>query len=173
VASDLRAQTDELTGIYNRRCLNVQLPKYIERAERTGSPLALVLLDLDRLKLINDTRGHDVGDIALQRLATLLKNSTRKTDLPCRIGGDEFALLIANTVDEVAFSRSAAIVRAVAAMQIGTENAPLSITVSAGGTMFTAGDNAESLLKRADINLYVAKDNGRNTIVWKGQLRES
>lgn len=171
VASDLLAHTDELTGIYNRRCLNSQLPKYIERAERTSTPLAVLLLDLDRLKLINDTRGHHVGDIALQSVALLLKDMTRKSDLPCRIAGDEFAIVIGNTVDEVAYQRAEAIVRAVSEMRPNVEGAPLRLTLSAGGTMFTAGDSPDSLLKRADLSLYVAKDNGRNTIVWKGRIR--
>ncbi len=168
-ASDLLSQTDELTGIYNRRCLNIQLPKFIERSERTGAPLAVLLLDLNRLKLINDTRGREVGDLALKKLGTLLKNTTRKSDLPCRIGGDEFVVLLGNAVDEVAFGRSADIVRSVSEMKLG--EGPVRLTVSAGGTMLTAGDDAESLLKRADLNLYVAKDHGRNTIVWKGKVR--
>ncbi|MBL4632900.1 MAG: GGDEF domain-containing protein [Kofleriaceae bacterium] len=171
VASDLLAQTDELTGIYNRRCLNIQLPKFIERSERTGAPLAVLLLDLNRLKLINDTRGREVGDIALKKLGTLLKDTTRKSDLPCRIGGGEFVVLLSNAVDDVAFGRSADIVRSVSAIELSVGEVPVHLTVSAGGTMLTAGDDAESLLKRADLNLYVAKDHGRNTIVWKGRVR--
>ena len=84
-ATDLLAQTDELTRLYNRRCLNLQLPKFIQRAEASGNGLAVLLVDVDRFKPINDTHGHGAGDLVLREMAQLFKSRTRKTDLLCRL----------------------------------------------------------------------------------------
>ncbi len=170
--SDLLAQTDELTGLYNRRCWNTQIPKFVERAQTKGSELAVLLVDLDRFKLINDTYGHGVGDIVLKKVATLLKTSTRSTDLPCRIGGDEFAILLGSTQEAAARDRAAAIQRSVAALGIQAGDVTLEVTVSMGGAMYKSGDEPPALLERADESLYVAKENGRNRLAWMGHLHD-
>jgi len=171
-ASDLLAHTDELTGLYNRRCLNVQMPKFVDRAENTRSELAVLLVDLDKFKPINDTYGHGVGDLVLKEVASRLKNGTRKTDLPCRIGGDEFAILLGNTQHDAARERAASIQRSIAELDIPAGDQTLKITVSMGGAMYQTGDETHTLLKRADDSLYLAKDGGRNRLGWMGKLYE-
>jgi diguanylate cyclase (GGDEF)-like protein len=169
-ATDLLAQTDELTRLYNRRCLNLQLPKFMQRAEASGNGLAVLLVDVDRFKPINDTHGHGAGDLVLREMAQLFKSRTRKTDLLCRIGGDEFAILLGDTQEMPARDRASDIQRSVADLAIHMPGAVLAVTVSMGGTMFRPGDKPGTLIKRADESLYIAKDNGRNRLAWMGQL---
>jgi len=169
-ATDLLAHTDELTRLYNRRCLNTQLPKFMQRAEAAGLGLAVLLVDVDRFKPINDTHGHSAGDLVLREMAQLFKSRTRNTDLLCRIGGDEFAILLGGTREAPARDRAADIQQSVANLEIHMPGTVLGVTVSMGGTMFQLGDNADVLIERADESLYLAKENGRNRLAWMGQL---
>lgn len=168
-SQELLALTDELTGLYNRRCLNLQLESFITRSAGTGQGLSLMLIDLDGLKPLNDRYGHAAGDAALRLVADVIKKCVRKVDLPCRIGGDEFALVLYQSPVPQAVLRARQIGRAVAS-EAGS--ALLSVTVSIGGTMLVPGDTAEKLVERADGWLYMAKNSGRNCVVWEGRVVE-
>lgn len=97
LALNEQATRDGLTGLYNRRYFDETLADHIEAATRYGRELSLVLFDLDRFKHINDTHGHAAGDEALRQFANLLKQTARKADIACRIGGDEFAVILPET----------------------------------------------------------------------------
>ena len=88
------SQTDTLTGLYNRRYLLMALDQEMERTRRTGLPTSVIMLDLDHFKCLNDTYGHQFGDAVLVRMAVFLKDSVRKLDIPCRYGGEEFAVIL-------------------------------------------------------------------------------
>lgn len=163
---EVRAQTDELTGLYNRRCLMEQLSRGIEECGTTMNRVGLMMLDLDRFKLINDHYGHLAGDEVLRLVASVLRRFIRSADLPCRYGGDEFALLF-QAVEKMPVELRAedirAAVEALPPVRPGAER----ISVSIGGTVYRDGDTAECLLARADSNLYKAKSTGRNRVLWR------
>jgi diguanylate cyclase (GGDEF)-like protein len=163
---ELLAQTDELTGLYNRRCLMEQLSRCVDRANRTGESLALVILDLDHFKPVNDELGHMAGDKILKSIASIMKTGIRRSDLPCRLGGDEFAIVLPNVQPHIAATRAETIRRQIELVTF-LENAPEhDITASLGGTMFVPGETVEQLVKRADDELYRAKMKGRNRLSW-------
>ncbi|MEP6943402.1 MAG: EAL domain-containing protein [Betaproteobacteria bacterium] len=157
------AQFDSLTGLPNRTLFRDRLSQAMSRAERSGNPLALMLLDLDRFKEINDTLGHDAGDQLLQAVAERLTTALRTIDTVARLGGDEFTVIIedALSVDNVA---------CVAEKVVGSLAKPFPLddqeyylTVSAGITMYpmNPGD-IETLIMNADVAMYDAKDKGKN-----------
>jgi len=161
---ELLAQTDELTGLYNRRCLMDQLAKCMQRTEESGQGLAVVLIDLDNFKPVNDNLGHAAGDELLRRVAEIMRAAVRQSDLPCRLGGDEFAIVLPFVKSHVARKRSQAIRRQIEKMAgLGGD---LLVTASMGGTMYRTGEKAEELVARADELLYRAKDGGRNQLCW-------
>ena len=163
---EVLAQTDELTGLYNRRCLMEQLTRAVDRATQTGEGLALVLIDLDQFKPINDTYGHATGDIVLRRVGDVMRSGVRRSDLPCRLGGDDLAILLPNVATHVAAARAESIRRQIEEMPpiALAEGSP--ITASVGGTMYLEGESSEALIKRADEELYRAKQSGRNRMSW-------
>ena len=164
---ELLAHTDELTGLYNRRCLNEQLGKFIERAGSTGNALAVILLDLDEFKPVNDTLGHPVGDTVLVEAARLIRSSVRRADLPCRIGGDEFAVVLVDIDQEQAFRRAESIRTGISDADLPKGHSGIRVTASIGVAPYRPGDSPEDLIKRADEQLYVAKEAGRNrTACW-------
>lgn len=171
-AQELLARTDQLTGLYNRRCFEGQLEKFMHRARdpETSHSLAMVMIDLDNFKPVNDTYGHGAGDQVLVEVAAILRSSVRRSDLPCRLGGDEFALLLTDLTAAQAEARCLEVCRRVAAMDPPEEGATVRITTSMGGVMFLPGEGAAELLERADQELYRAKDAGRNCLSWQGDL---
>jgi diguanylate cyclase (GGDEF)-like protein len=162
--------TDPLTGLANRRRLLSAFADERNRAERYGTPLSLLLVDLDRLKQINDQRGHVAGDRALQVVAEALRRSCRITDLSARTGGDEFAILAVNTTATEALALAH---RVCATMRrLGIERYPdgrnaLRPTVSIGvADLDSAADASfEGLHSAADAALYAAKEAGRDRAV--------
>ncbi len=162
---DLLANTDPLTGLANRRHMLEFLSKELERARRQWQPLALVLLDLDHFKSVNDCHGHGVGDEVLVRLATVLKDSTRTIDLVGRWGGEEFCLALVNTQGEPAFCMTDRVRGAVQAHPFETSGGPLAITVSLGIADLRPDETSlDDLFRRADCALYEAKRYGRNRV---------
>lgn len=161
------AITDPLTGLFNRRYAMPHLSRIAERAAETGRPFALMLLDLDRFKAVNDRHGHAAGDAVLEQVAALLTDSMRPTDLIARIGGEEFLLVMPETTPALA-RRAAERLRARiegADMALPGVNETLTVSASIGVAI---GDGAETdvaaLMARADTALYAAKGGGRNTV---------
>jgi diguanylate cyclase (GGDEF)-like protein len=160
------SRIDWLTGLYNRRHFDYLLGQEINRAERYGRPLTLLLADSDNLKVVNDTFGHQAGDQLLSALASILRTDTRLGDTVVRYGGDEFVILLPDT-DPVGGHFLAERLRA--AVQEGgfvwqSQPVPVTITIGLASLPQDATDGA-SLLARADAALYVGKRAGRNRVV--------
>jgi len=170
VLQELREQTirDPLTSLYNRRFLHDYLERELIRAKRERAPLALIMMDLDRFKQINDSAGHQAGDQVLVEVGALLKRHVRGSDIACRYGGEEFAVVLPKTTLESARRRSAEICSAI-------RRAPdrlLGATASLGVALCpTHATDAEALLRAADRALYEAKRAGRNQVrIFAGRI---
>ncbi|MEZ5834239.1 MAG: GGDEF domain-containing protein [Geminicoccaceae bacterium] len=154
------ANTDELTGLGNRRCFIERARDATALARRFAQPLALLFIDVDGLKTLNDNDGHARGDLALRQLARVLKQGLRQTDYAARYGGDEFVVLMPNT-DMRAATLAAERLRGM----IEQSSDVLSLTVSVGLASTQGGQvSVEELVARADDALYVAKRSGRNQV---------
>ena len=163
LARDLRFQatTDPLTGLYNRLKFDEALASEMLRAKRYGTPLTLVLYDVDHFKLVNDLHGHQIGDGALVRLSQIVSVHVRNTDVLARWGGEEFVILAPGSDGEMArqaAEKLAAVIRRTVFDEVGA------ITCSFGIAQYAAGDSAATLIARADHALYRAKMNGRNRV---------
>jgi diguanylate cyclase (GGDEF)-like protein len=159
------AVTDELTGLSNRRRFDVTLEAEVERARRFGQPLALVLLDLDDFKDVNDAHGHQVGDEVLRAVARVLRDSCREVDEPARYGGEELAVVMPNTDLDGAEHLAERIRHGVAGLRVPVPDGAgtLAITTSLGvATMPASASDAPSLVEAADDALYRAKRSGKN-----------
>jgi two-component system, cell cycle response regulator len=158
-----QALRDTLTGLYNRRYLYEVAPGYIELAHRQRRSLCVVLIDIDHFKRVNDTHGHHVGDLVLQGLARLLTQRLRKSDIVCRYGGEEFALVM----PEVSSAQATALIEELmadfATLDVLAGGLPLAgHTYSAGVAEFPSeATSLEPLLRVADTHLYRAKETGR------------
>lgn len=161
-----RAFVDDVTGAYNARYLFTALDHEIRRAERYGSQLTLLFLDIDRFKLVNDNHGHLVGSRTLRRLAEVLAGCIRQVDTLARYGGDEFTVLLVDTGLETALTIANRIRASVAGARFETRGAgTLSITVSVGVAAFpTHGRTPEELIETADKAMYRAKSLGRDRV---------
>jgi diguanylate cyclase (GGDEF)-like protein/PAS domain S-box-containing protein len=157
------AQHDVLTNLPNRTLFNDRLRQAISLADRQGKQLAVLFVDLDQFKRINDSLGHTMGDKLLRSVAGRLVACVRRTDTVCRMGGDEFVILLSQVEHaEDAAITARKILRAVAAPHI-LDNKSLGMNVSIGGSTYPdAGQDAESLLSQADAAMYEAKQRGRN-----------
>ncbi|WP_312124811.1 PleD family two-component system response regulator [Brevundimonas sp.] len=161
------AVTDVLTGLHNRRYMASQLQSMLARANRGGEAISVLIIDLDHFKSINDSFGHDVGDEVLREFAVRLATNVRAVDLPCRLGGEEFVVVMPGTSLEDAQRIAERIRRDISSepFRALAGKAPLDVTVSVGVASSVDGDTPETLLKRADQGVYEAKDRGRNTVV--------
>jgi two-component system, cell cycle response regulator len=166
-ASIEMAITDPLTGLYNRRYLETHLNHLIEHYINRGKALSVVAVDVDFFKAINDTHGHDIGDKVLQELSARLKANTRSVDLCCRVGGEEFIMVLPNTAPDLSNRIAERLRRSVASKSFDCNiNQPVPVTISVGvASLSSTDDTLEKLLKRADQALYSAKREGRNRVV--------
>ena len=155
------AMTDALTKVYNRRLLDRLIRQEINQAERHPIPLSLMLFDLDHFKKINDTHGHNIGDLVLQEVAQLLRQSIRSSDPFGRWGGDEFLCLATNTDGKQAAELAERLRDALEEHQFIKVK---KVTASFGVTTYQRGDTPETLVRRADMGLYKAKGCGRNRV---------
>lgn len=168
-----QALTDPLTGLGNRRYLENQAAMEIARAERNGAPLALIAIDLDHFKRINDAHGHDVGDLVLQSFANTAQQQLRAGDVLCRMGGEEFVVLLPDTSRDQALLIAQRLREAIAAtpVEVGhlaPESGTLAYSASLGVTLVSAGEKTlRPAIKRADQGLYAAKEAGRNRVEWE------
>jgi diguanylate cyclase (GGDEF)-like protein len=160
------ASHDGLTGLHNRRAFNESLERAVAREGRQGGHFALLLLDIDRFKKLNDTYGHPAGDAALRNTAHLLTHHLRKSDQAARFGGEEFAVLCAST-DAAGAQHLAEKIRAeVEGGRLVFDGARLSVTVSIGIAVWPQdGREPGALVAAADRALYAAKESGRNRVV--------
>ncbi len=158
---------DPLTNLYNRRFIVEFLQKELERAKRNRTNLSILLMDLDHFKKINDTYGHQVGDMCLKVFAEVLMGNVRSMDMVCRWGGEEFIVVLPTTERLQAVEVANRVRRALKERVIYTkELKPVSITVSVGVAVFPEdGEDMDTLIKVADDKLYMAKKEGRDRIV--------
>jgi len=132
---------------------------------RANYPVAIVLADIDRFKRVNDTYGHQAGDVVLQALATLLKDHVRGGDLPCRWGGEEFVLVLPRMSAENAMARANDLRTSFSDLRLELDGQPVTLTLSAGVAVYPVhGANAVELLRMADEALYEAKNGGRDRV---------
>ncbi|MGN2392387.1 diguanylate cyclase [Pelomicrobium sp. G1] len=158
---------DPLTGLFNRRYLEESLQREVARAERTGRPLALLMLDVDHFKRFNDSYGHEAGDAVLRALGRLLRQSVREGDIACRFGGEEFVVLLPEATLETAQERAERIRDEARRIRIHREGRYLDpVSVSFGVAIYPDhGVSAETLLAAADAALYRAKSSGRDRVM--------
>jgi two-component system cell cycle response regulator len=162
------AVTDALTGLHNRRYMAGQLQALMSRAGQGGEPVAVLVLDIDHFKLVNDGFGHDAGDEVLREFAVRLATNVRAIDLPCRLGGEEFVVVMPGASLEDATHVADRIRRDVGAQPFPIMNGAeaLTVTVSVGVAASTGlDDTPDALLKRADEGVYEAKERGRNQVI--------
>lgn len=164
------ALTDGLTGLYTHRLFQEKLAQEIEWAERHNRPFCFVMVDTDHFKTFNDTLGHPAGDSLLKEIAALLRDKVRSTDIVCRYGGDEFALLLKETDKEKAISLAE---RVREAFQLRFGGMEVQVTASIGLACFpTDAKTKKDLAKAADDALYVSKRGGRNRVTASPPLEE-
>ena len=156
--------TDELTGVFNRRGATSNLEVELARARRLGTPLSLLVIDIDRFKPINDTHGHATGDEVIRTVVESLKKELRETDVVGRIGGDEFIVVLPALELEGALSAAHRLRQSVQFSSVDLQARGISVTISVGVATFRPSDSIAQLMSRADDALYVAKANGRNRI---------
>ncbi len=167
-ASIEMAVTDPLTGLYNRRFMENQMGTMVENAVNRGKHLSILALDVDFFKAVNDNHGHDVGDRVLQEVSARLRHNVRNIDMVCRVGGEEFLIILPETDAEIAMTVAERIRKSIAtkAFNSGARSGPLSITISIGiASIETGVDTTSDMLKRADQALYRAKREGRNRVI--------
>lgn len=160
------AVRDTLTNLFNRRYLQEMLGVEFARARRAKCSLAILMMDCDQLKYINDFYGHKVGDDALVHIANVIRDSTRAGDIACRYGGDEFVVVLNNVTQETAYQRAENLRSRIAAVPISSQADQVFVHVSVGIAVFPLhGSQAEPLLQRADQALYAAKHRGKNQVL--------
>lgn len=168
---EIVASTDGLTNCLTRRAFTTLVDAYLERVEREEKQRegALLVIDVDYFKAINDQFGHDKGDQALRMIAATIKSSLREIDLIGRIGGEEFSVFLPGAAPEAARSVAERIRQSVAQSLFAPQGSPVRLSVSVGGTTFGGPANFSELYRDADRQLYQAKRTGRNRVVFQGQ----
>ena len=159
-------RTDPLTGIANFRYFQQALERELERSQRSGQAISLVMLDIDFFKQVNDQWGHEVGNQALAHLARLLQKCVRRLDIPCRYGGEEFAVILPSTDLVASIQVAERIRRRVEKSSLDISGQSIRMTVSLGVATYTAERriSGEELVQEADQFLYQAKATGRNRV---------
>lgn len=158
------AMTDALTGVYNRAAYEDRIEQEISRFHRNSAPLAIVVIDCDKFKHINDNFGHKAGDMVLKKVAEVMKSRARSSDFLARYGGDEFVVLLPDTGEDGAKIFVESVRQRVANAGFHNRGKPLEITISSGLTVVKEADTAETAFERADKAMYLAKRGGRNNI---------
>jgi diguanylate cyclase len=165
-AHESEARTDSLTSLSNRRAFDDELKRRLSEFERKGTPITLILIDIDFFKKFNDTHGHQVGDEVLRTVAKALRAQARDMDLPCRYGGEEFAAILPATDAAGACVVAERIRKAVETSVTTCEGKSLKVTCSLGLSQARPGDDSAKIIRRADDALYKSKEAGRNCGHW-------
>ena len=159
---EMMSSTDELTGLMNRREMNKRAPELINQAKRYMHTIALLMIDIDHFKKVNDSLGHAEGDRVLREVGLRLQTFGRQTDLIARFGGEEFIMLLPDTDAADANQLAARLHKLISEIEV--DNLP--VTVSIGVTMNDGSQTLDELTKQADLALYQAKENGRNRTIF-------
>ena len=159
-------RTDELTGLYSFRYFYQALSLEMERTRRSGQPTCLIMLDLDHFKTVNDAYGHEAGNAVLVHISSLIKQSVRRLDVPCRYGGEEFTIILPDTnlIQGVSFANRLRLV--IENSPVKTSDSQLEIEASFGVDVYLKGDQLleKEFLEKVDSFLYLAKQEGRNKV---------
>ena len=166
---EMLARTDSLTGLLNRRGLEEHARREMGRSRRQRASLAVLAIDLDHFKNINDKYGHQIGDAVLCSIANSLTTAMRGHDFPARLGGEEFVVLLTNTTRENAVITAERLRSIMAGLSVRADRNDLKFTASFGIAMLHPGDTLEDTLRRADRALYTAKLAGRNRVVLESE----
>jgi len=160
------SMTDALTGLYNKRYLQAELSRAVEKTLQSGEPLSLIFLDIDDFKKINDRFGHAVGDDILISLAHSMRSCTRESDMACRLGGDELVIFMPGISKDKAFhvAERIRVHFETESMRI-IDGQSINATISLGIVDLQRNESAESLIERADSAMYAAKQRGKNCSV--------
>ncbi|MDA7946260.1 MAG: PleD family two-component system response regulator [Hyphomicrobiaceae bacterium] len=161
------AVTDSLTGLYNRRYMVTHLKTLFDEAVQRGKPLSMMVADIDYFKSVNDTHGHDAGDEVLKEFAVRMRKNTRGIDMACRLGGEEFVVMMPDTDLAKAYMVGERLRQCIAAVPFELpDGAQINVTASVGvASLESLEDTPDAILKRADQALYCAKRDGRNRVV--------
>jgi diguanylate cyclase (GGDEF)-like protein len=160
--------TDALTGLYNTRFFAMQLEIEIARTRRTGQPSSMMMIDLDNFKLLNDSMGHIQGNRFLMKTATTLREQLRPTDIVCRYGGDEFAVIMPATDLFDAVRIADRLQQAIASIPL-KKLLPISASIGVAECSAASGGGSDEFVHRADMALYKAKKNGKNQVFYAGK----
>jgi diguanylate cyclase (GGDEF)-like protein len=163
------AMTDVLTDLPNRRYALRRLEEELAVSKAEGTPLSVILLDLDHFKPVNDRYGHDIGDLVLRETAAVLRSCTRKSEVVCRLGGEEFLVIVPQSTREASARFAERLRSAVQELKVNAGKYAGSVTVSLGVAGLEDGVNTvDELIKLADTRAYAAKASGRNCVVSDG-----
>ena len=165
VLSEL-VSTDALTGLFNFRHFKTVLQAEMDRSKRSGIPTSLVMVDVDHFKAINDNYGHEAGNLALKSLADILSNEVRTTDIVCRYGGEEFAMVFPETHLNLAVKVADRIRKQISSQPLAIDDAEIKLTVSMGASVYMKFSvlDFNDFVASVDKYLYEAKQSGRNCI---------
>ena len=158
------ASVDSLTGLYNKRHFDEVFGKEVARAEQSHTPCSLIVFDIDHFKKVNDNFGHPAGDAVLKHVATIVKGQIRQSDTLCRVGGEEFALVLPQTPCSLATQAAELIRHAVENAICEVAGTAIPVTLSLGVTELVTGEVPEQFYQRTDERLYAAKHGGRNRV---------
>lgn len=159
-----RSHTDRLTGLWNRHFLEMYLPKSVSGAERHSQGLAIIMLDLDGFKQLNDTQGHLTGDVALRDISLAITSCLRESDIVVRYGGDEFVIVISSTENE-----AKQVAEKICIVIEEHDGICATVTASIGIACYPKLKSARELLEAADTAMYQAKANGGNKVAMWGE----
>jgi diguanylate cyclase (GGDEF)-like protein/PAS domain S-box-containing protein len=174
--SKLREQAirDPLTNLFNRRYLEETLDRELSRASREDYPVCIIMIDLDHFKRINDTHGHEAGDLVLKAIGVTLAEQSRRGDFACRYGGEEFVIVMPNVGLETAYERAGELRQSLNLLSVPYGYFSLSVTISMGIACYPEnGQTRDAILRAADQAMYAAKDAGRDHILSYSQLGTS
>ncbi|MEM9332558.1 MAG: GGDEF domain-containing protein [Pseudomonadota bacterium] len=162
-----QAYRDPLTGLHNRRYFDATLEAYLAEFNRLGLPFGLMVFDVDHFKQVNDTHGHSVGDEVLRKISKRAQSLVREHDIIARIGGEEFAVIIAYVNESQLLKVAERYRQKIGSMTVPSETGLVKPTISIGAVLSSGFENASDLMESVDACLYQAKEQGRDCVVGK------